>query len=148
MGAAYSPVCAPPMLRSPITPESIASLPPFSPAGSSSVCGSDDGSSVVSSVSAQTKKFKIPDMWRPSIMDCIEASTEEEQQQALIPTVRNEIVRDLVTHMFSFNPKPQKDFCTKVAQMLVKKYCFMADKGQKVSGYVSNYKFKSYKHIS
>ena len=50
VGAAYSPVCVPLMLRSLITPESIASPLPFSPAGCSSVYGSDDGSSVVSSV--------------------------------------------------------------------------------------------------
>ena len=56
-----------------------------------------------------------------------------------MPKVRNEIVRGIVSQMFSFETKPQKDFCTQVAKMLVKKYKFMRDVGQKVSGYVSYY---------
>lgn len=70
-------------------------------------------------------------------MNCIEMETEEEQRQGLVPTIRNEIVRDLVAQIFSYNSKPQKEFCTQVAQMLVKKYHFMSDVGHKVSGYVS-----------
>lgn len=70
-------------------------------------------------------------------MDCIQKDTEQEQRQTLIPTIRNEIVRDLVAQMFSYNSNPQKEFCANVAQMLVRKYEFMADKGHKVSGYVS-----------
>jgi len=70
-------------------------------------------------------------------MTCLRKDTEEEQRQALVPGIRNEIVRDLVSQMFSFDPKPQKDFCTQVAKLLVKKYPFMRDVGQKVSGYVS-----------
>ena len=70
-------------------------------------------------------------------MDCIQKDKEDEQRQALTPAIRNEIVRDLVAHMFSYNPKPQKDFCTHVAQMLIRKYKFMCDTGHKVSGFVS-----------
>lgn len=70
-------------------------------------------------------------------MNCIQKETEEQQQQALIPTIRNEIVRDLVAQIFFHNPKPQKEFCTNVAQLLVRKYPFMRDIGHKVSGYVS-----------
>ena len=69
-------------------------------------------------------------------MDCIQKDTEEEQRQALTPSIRNEIVRDKVAQMFSYNPKPQR-FCTHVAQMLIRKYKFMCDTGHKVSGYVS-----------
>jgi len=43
--------------------------------------------------------------------------------------------------MFCYDPKPQKDFCTDVAKMLVKKYPFMRDVGERVSGYVSICKF-------
>lgn len=70
-------------------------------------------------------------------MNCITKDTEEQQRQALVPKIRNEIVRDLVSQMFSFDPKPQKEFCAHVAKMLVKKYPFMRDVGLKVSGYVS-----------
>ena len=59
------------------------------------------------------------------------------RSRALVPKIRNEIVRDLVSQMFSFDSKPQKEFCTQVAKLLVKKYTFMQDVGQKVSGYVS-----------
>ena len=94
--------------------------------------------SVASSVSAVDKtKFSIPDSWPPSIMACIRQSTEEEQRRALGPLVRNEIVRVLATQMFCYDPKPQKEFCTAVAKKLVKRYCFMKDTGEKVSGYVS-----------
>ena len=70
-------------------------------------------------------------------MNCIANDTEEECRQALTPKVRNEIVRDLVSQMFSFDSKPQKEFCAHVAKLLVKKYPFMRDVGLKVSGYVS-----------
>lgn len=70
-------------------------------------------------------------------MNCIRKETEEEQRQALVPKVRNEIVRNLVSQMFSFDPKPQKEFCAHIAKLLVKKYSFMRDVGLNVSGYVS-----------
>lgn len=70
-------------------------------------------------------------------MGCIQAPTEETRQQRFDIGVRNEIVRDLVTHMFSFHCRPSRDFCTKAAKMLIQKYSFMAEKGKRVSGYVS-----------
>lgn len=39
--------------------------------------------------------------------------------------------------MFCYDPKPKKEFCTLVAKKLVKKYQFMKDTGEKVSGYGS-----------
>ncbi len=70
-------------------------------------------------------------------MGAIEQESEDNQRQALEPVIRNEIVCDLVIHMFSYYSNPQKEFCTQAAQLLVRKYKFMSDKGRKVSGYVS-----------
>ena len=70
-------------------------------------------------------------------MECIQKENEEKQRQALLPAIRNEIVRDLVAQMFSYNPVPQKEFCTKAGSDAYKKYPFMCDTGHKVSGYVS-----------
>ena len=52
--------------------------------------------------------------------------------------MRNEIVRTLATQMFCYDPKPRKDFCMEVAKMLVRKYPFMRDMGERVSGYVTD----------
>ena len=49
--------------------------------------------------------------------------------------------------MFSFDPKPQKEFCTQVAKLLVKKFTFMRDVGLKVSGYVSYYTTDQIQHL-
>lgn len=113
---------------------SFSPQPPTTPSESG-----DDSMSVVSSASslALSKKFKIPDTWRPVIMSCINAKDNEEKRRRLTPEVRNYIVRDLVTTMFSYNLKPSKDFCTHVAKSLVQKYKFMKDVGANVSGYVS-----------
>ena len=56
----------------------------------------------------------------------------------LTPDIRNEIVRDLVPTMYAHTPsgKPSKDFCTKVAKMLVSNYPFLKDVGATASGYV------------
>ena len=70
-------------------------------------------------------------------MECVQQSTIEDQRRSLSPSIRNEIVQDLVTHMFSFTNNPDKQFCTKAAKLLVSKYTFMEDLGPKVSGYVS-----------
>ena len=70
-------------------------------------------------------------------MNCITQDSEGAQREALVPKIRNEIVRDLVSQMFSFDPRPQKEFCTQVAKLLVKKHKFMQDVGHKISGYVS-----------
>jgi hypothetical protein len=63
-------------------------------------------------------------------MNCIE-------QQIITPSIRNEIVRDLVAQMFAFEPKPKKKFATEVAELLVKKYHFWEDTGKGVSKHVS-----------
>ena len=98
---------------------------------------SDDGASVASSASALTRKFAIPDTWRPSIMYCLQQPSLDEQQRALTPQIRNEIVRDMAVSMFSFQQKPNKAFISQAARSLVKKYPFLKDVGQNVSGYVS-----------
>lgn len=48
-------------------------------------------------------------------------------KKRLNPEVRNEIVRDLVTHMYGTVEKPTAAFVYRVAEMLVDKYPFMAD---------------------
>ena len=99
----------------------------------------DDTMSVASSVSSLTEKeFTIPDIWRPSIMACIQAPSIEEKKKNLTVSVRGEISRDLVTQMYAFKQKPDRSFCTYVAKCLVKKYPFMMDTGRNVSGYVSS----------
>ena len=70
-------------------------------------------------------------------MDCISATSLEEQKRRLTPTIRGEISRDLVTQMHAFKSKPDRAFCTLAAKSLVKRYPFMKDTGKGVSGYVS-----------
>lgn len=48
-------------------------------------------------------------------------------ERQLNPEVRNEIVRDLVTHIYGHMEKPNVALVTKVAKLLVEKYQFMAD---------------------
>lgn len=72
--------------------------------------------------------FKIPSKWRPTIMKAIET-------EKLTPDLRNEIVRDLVTHMYGYTEKPTTNFCKFAAQRLILKYQFMRD--TKGTGYVS-----------
>ena len=108
---------------------SIASTPSSSAHGSSSAHAS---------TSAQaSKKFTIPDTWRPSVMVAINAPTEAEKRKLLSTNMRSAITRDLMTTMYTFMPKPNKDFCTEVANKLVAQYSFMRDAGTNVSGYVS-----------
>ena len=71
-------------------------------------------------------KFEIPDLWQPNVMDCI-------KEELLTPEAQNEIVIDLVTHMYGFVEKPNAQFCKEVAKMLVEKYPFMADSGSNPS---------------
>ena len=87
--------------------------------------------SVVSSevsATSYTVTFTIPSKWRPSIMKAIE-------EKKLTPEIRNEVVRDLVTHMYGYVEKPTSSFCKFVAQRLILKYSFMRD--TKGTGYVS-----------
>ena len=122
--------------QSPYSANSPQSIPYF-PLMLSPSYSESDNVSVASSTSSMMHKFKITNTWRPSIMECINKPTEEERKLSLVRDVRCEIVRDLVVQMYSFNPRPNKEFCTEVAKMLVKKYDFMKDIGHKVSGYVS-----------
>ena len=83
------------------SPQSIPySLPMSSPSYSES-----DNISVASSASAMMHEFKIPDTWRPFIMECINKPTEEERKLSLVRDIRCEIVRDLVVQMYSFKSK-------------------------------------------
>lgn len=70
-------------------------------------------------------------------MQCLQRDTDEERRLELDTSRRNEVVRDLVTQMFAFDPKPNSAFAAVVAKKLVRKYPFMKDIGDKVSGYVS-----------
>lgn len=54
------------------------------------------------------------------------------------PEVRNEIVRDLVTHIYAHTEKPTPAFVGDVAKLLVKKYPFMADSVTGSSAFVSD----------
>ena len=129
---------------SPSAPSASPSVSPslFSPqspqgSGSTDILESDDSS--ISLATSLHKEFQIPDSWPPSIMQCIQQVNEDERKRLLLPTIRNEIVRVLATNMFCHNPNPRKELCTKVAKMLVKKYKFMRDVGDRVSGYVSKF---------
>lgn len=107
---------------------------PFSPPSDH-----DDSVSLSSASSLNTPKFVIPDTWRPSIMACLNSTDEEQQKKLLTVSIRGEIVRDMVTQMYSINPKPDRNLCTLVAKKLIHKYNFLADvdKNGKPAGYVS-----------
>ncbi len=60
------------------------------------------------------------------------------EENKLTPDVRNEVVRDLVTHMYGYMEKPTSSFCKYVAQRLILQYKFMRD--SKGTGYVSHRK--------
>lgn len=49
------------------------------------------------------------------------------KDEKLTPDTRNEIVRDLVTHMYEYTEKPTSSFCRYVAQRLIQQYPFMRD---------------------
>ena len=114
-------------------PSRVGSPPPMplSPSSTTSTvqkgCTSppSEGRSSITAISP----FNIPDTWRPEIMQVILEKNEEEQKRMLTPSVRNSIVRDLVTTMYTYMPKPDAKFCTHVAQQLVMKYTFMRDAG-------------------
>ena len=100
------------------------------------VSESEDNVSI-SSASGLRKQFSIPNSWPPVIQACIDKKTDEARKLELVPTVRSEIVRVLSNAMFCSDPNPKKEFCTRVAKQLVKKYKFMTDLGEGVTGYVS-----------
>ena len=47
--------------------------------------------------SSNLMDLKIPDMWRPSIMLCIQQGSDEERRLKMGQSIRGEITRDLVT---------------------------------------------------
>lgn len=125
-------------VEKPATERSLSVESPLSPFSPQFSLDWDDTESLASSASALAKSvFRLPDLWRPSIMYCIEAPTEDEQRKRLSAKIRNEMVRDVVTQMFSFQPKPTASFCKEVSILLVQKYPFLRDAGKNVSGYVS-----------
>ena len=77
-------------------------------------------SSPVLQVTRSTFKFEVPSRWRPSIMNGI-------KEKRLTSEVRNEISRDLVTLLYTYEADPNAAHCKKVAALLVAKYPFMAD---------------------
>lgn len=70
--------------------------------------------------SMSRKEFSIPTKWKPTISHSI-------IDKKLNPDVRNEIVRDLVTHMYGYNDKPTTTLVAKAARLLIEQYPFMAD---------------------
>ena len=78
------------------------------------------------------KKFAIPQKWKPSISAAI-------SKKRLTPDVRNEIVRDLVTHVYGCVGRPSASFVTKIADMLVDRYPFMADSSDTAPSVSSNF---------
>ena len=124
---------ATPIRRASLLSHDLHEMTPFSPESVS-----DDNVSLSSATSLNKKMsttaFQIPDTWRPSIMQCLRKETDEERRLELDTSRRNEVVRDLVTQMFAIDPKP---FAALVAKKIVRKYPFMRDIGDKVSGYVS-----------
>ena len=119
----------------PTTPISPFSPPELGSEASGStmpVTESDDGASVTSASSLR-KPFVIPSSWPPAIQACIDQDSDEARKHELIPTIRSEICRVLSNAMFCYDPNPNKDLCTRVAKLLVKKYKFMADVGKGVT---------------
>ena len=122
--------------------DSAPTLKPPSPTPGPSVASglsdTSSGSTIPEPSRGTHTGFKIPDNWRPSIKACLSAQDDVRKRQLLTDKVRNEIVRDLVTTMYTYQPtKPSKEFCTKVAKMLVYKYPFLKDYGATATGYVS-----------
>ena len=122
--------------------DSTPTLKPPSPSpGPSAASGLSDissGSTIQEPTRSTYSGFKIPENWRPSIKACLSAQDDLKKRQLLTDKVRNEIVRDLVTTMYTYQPtKPSKEFCTKVAKMLVYKYPFLKDYRATATGYVS-----------
>ena len=72
-------------------------------------------------------------------MHCISRETEEGRQLELDTSISNEIVRDLVTQMFTMDPKPSSSFATDVVRKLVRKYPFINDVDPKVSEFVRHH---------
>ena len=119
-----SEISSPSLFSPPYTAHS-STVPP-SPASSSS--RDHDTISVSSEVSATSAtssaisvgSFSLPTRWKPNIMCAI-------TRKKLNPEVRNELVRDIVTHIYGTVDKPNPALIAKVARSLVQRYPFMAD---------------------
>lgn len=70
----------------------------------------------------------IPDHWRPEVESCI-------KNKMLTPSARNDIVRTLVSQLFSRSNKPTRLECEVHARKLVSKYPFLKD--DRSEGFVS-----------
>lgn len=124
-------------LSTPTTPISPLSPHGSEASGSTIPVNESEDSVSITSASSLRKSFAIPSSWPPAIQACIDQETNEARKRELIPTIRSEICRVLSNAMFCYDPNPNKDLCTHVAKLLVKKYKFMADVGKGVTGYVS-----------
>lgn len=112
-------------MSSPALTESLAS-PCISP------CSSQSSVPSSAAMLEYKKKFTIPQKWKPSITSAI-------SKKRLTPDIRNEIVRDLVTHVYGCVGRPSSSFITKIADMLIERYPFMADSSDStpsVSAYI------------
>lgn len=87
---------------------------------------STPGSSV--SKSNRSRLFEIPEHWRPEVEQCIRNESLEE-------SARCEIVRTLVSLLFSRFAKPTREQCGSLARQLILKHTFMKD--DMGNGYVS-----------
>ena len=121
----------------PATPVSPTNPLDSESSGSTVAVSESEDNVSISSASGLRKQFSIPNSWPPVIQACIDKKTDEARKLELVPTVRSEIVRVLSNAMFCSDPNPKKEFCTRVAKQLVKKYKFMTDLGEGVTGYVS-----------
>ena len=70
---------------------------------------------LLASDQARDQGFKIPDMWRPSIMAVLHDFSEGDKAKQLSSELRNEITRDLVTQLYACTERIEKPFCTDVA---------------------------------
>ena len=80
-------------------------------------------SASISSPAPVAKKrfsFDIPSQWRPSIMNVL-------KEERLTSEARNEISRDLITLLYTYEAEPCAAHCKKIAALLIAKYPFMAD---------------------
>ena len=80
-----------------------------------------------SSVSGDDE-IKIPDLWRPEVRQAI-------KEHSMTISARNDIVRTLVSHLFSKVEKPTRSHCEDLARKFILKYPFFKD--DLGNGYVS-----------
>lgn len=78
--------------------------------------------------SASHSTQQIPDHWRPEVESCL-------KDEMLTPSARNEIIRTLVSQLFSRANKPSRGMCEEYARKLILRYPFLKD--DMGNGYVS-----------